>query len=212
MLLWLAERVLRSIAVREEGLEPTARQERAREAVAAAARLAEATATVLELVGDGAQSAALAEAAARRSALHAVLERLRALYSPDLDLDDVPDLADNCPELANPEQEDSDADGRGDACASPPFRRGDANSSGALDLSDAVFTFSFLFLGGTTPRCAAAADANADLRVDVSDGVYTLNFLFGRGAPPPSPGPFFCGIADGTESVGPCAYPLERCR
>lgn len=34
----------------------------------------------------------------------------------DLDLDGVADLADNCPEAANPEQLDDDADGAGDAC------------------------------------------------------------------------------------------------
>ena len=38
--------------------------------------------------------------------------------SPDLDGDEVPNTEDNCPELANPDQADADADGAGDACDS----------------------------------------------------------------------------------------------
>ena len=34
----------------------------------------------------------------------------------DLDQDGVPDIIDNCPGIANPDQRDTDADGRGDAC------------------------------------------------------------------------------------------------
>ena len=34
----------------------------------------------------------------------------------DMDWDDVPDAEDNCPEVPNPDQQDSDGDGEGDAC------------------------------------------------------------------------------------------------
>ena len=35
----------------------------------------------------------------------------------DMDLDDVPDDNDNCPEAPNPNQEDANEDGIGDACS-----------------------------------------------------------------------------------------------
>ncbi len=69
------------------------------------------------------------------------------------------------------------------------FHRGDVNDSGRLDLSDAVSTFGYLFLGGAKPGCLEAADSNNDGRVDISDGSHILGFLFLGTAPPVSPGP-----------------------
>ncbi len=74
------------------------------------------------------------------------------------------------------------------------FRRGDANSDGAVNLADGVAVFNFLFLGGDEPTCLDAADTNdADDTLNLTDGVYLLNFLFLGGDPPPGPGPFDCG-------------------
>lgn len=51
------------------------------------------------------------------NALSAVLEaRRRCPTQTDDDNDGIPANVDNCPETANPDQEDSDCDGRGDAC------------------------------------------------------------------------------------------------
>ena len=41
---------------------------------------------------------------------------VRVSSQPDRDHDGVPDPADDCPDLANPDQKDSDGDGTGDAC------------------------------------------------------------------------------------------------
>jgi hypothetical protein len=66
-----------------------------------------------------------------------------------------------------------------------PFDRGDSNDDARVDLSDAVFTLAFLFLGGPPPACADAADANDDGTIDISDPVATLGALFlGQGSLP----------------------------
>ena len=41
----------------------------------------------------------------------------------DVDGDGIPDATDNCPNVANPDQQDSNSDGVGDACTSPPGTR-----------------------------------------------------------------------------------------
>jgi hypothetical protein len=68
------------------------------------------------------------------------------------------------------------------------FRRGDSNQDDAVDISDAIHTLGFLFLGGGPLACEDAADANDDGRIDVSDPIGTLSALFSGGSrlPPPS--------------------------
>ena len=65
------------------------------------------------------------------------------------------------------------------------FLRGDSNADGEVDLSDAVYSLSWLFLGGPRLSCEDAADTDDDGRLNVTDAVYTLNFLFLGGAVPP---------------------------
>lgn len=82
---------------------------------------------------------------------------------------------------------------QGSIYASPSFRRGDANDSGSVDLSDAVFILHHLFGGGRQPGCLEAADTDDDGRLDISDAIGTLNYLFLGMPPPADPGPFECG-------------------
>jgi hypothetical protein len=83
------------------------------------------------------------------------------------------------------------------------FVRGDANSDLTVNVSDALWTLNYLFLGASAPLCLDAADANDDGEVNITDPVVTLQVLFLGGAslPPPnvSPGndptaddPFIC--------------------
>ena len=73
-----------------------------------------------------------------------------------------------------------------------PFLRADANSDGAVDLSDAVVTLNWLFLEGREPSCPAAADSVGVGEVNLMRVVYTLSFLFRNGSPPAPPYPT-CG-------------------
>ncbi len=84
------------------------------------------------------------------------------------------------------------------------FRRGDANSDGVVDISDAVTSLGYLYLGGETPGCLKAADANDDGQVDISDPVLTLTDLFSplSGTRLPLPGPFACGTDPSPDQLG----------
>ena len=72
---------------------------------------------------------------------------------------------------------------------SPGFVRGDSNGDGEVDMSDAVTTLGWLFLGGRVPGCVEAADANGSGGVNIADPIYTLGWEFSGGPPPPFPFP-----------------------
>ena len=67
------------------------------------------------------------------------------------------------------------------------FIRGDTNGDEAVELSDAVATLQYLFMGTAAPACFDAADANDDGVLSMSDAVRTLQFLFLGGPSLPEP-------------------------
>lgn len=77
----------------------------------------------------------------------------------------------------------------------PEFRRGDADVSGAVNVTDVIVTLGFLT--GVDLACDDAADSNDDGTVGVSDAIFTLIYLFDDGVGIPAPGPRTCGT-DGT--------------
>ena len=83
------------------------------------------------------------------------------------------------------------------------FVRGDANSDTQVNLTDAVFILSHLFMGGAGPACLAAADSTGNRSLDLSDSVFLLNFLFNGGDAPPAPFPQ-CGPYEAAEDDLPC--------
>lgn len=91
------------------------------------------------------------------------------------------------------------------------FRRSDANMDKNIDITDAVFTLSHLFLGGETPPCMKAADANGDGKIDITDAVVILGYLFlGGGIETiPAPGPLECGFDPTPDDLTCDRY--ERC-
>lgn len=87
----------------------------------------------------------------------------------------------------------------------PAFVRGDSNTDGDVDISDAVTILFHLFRGNSSLECEDHADADDNGRLDLTDAVFLLDFLFRSGARPrppyPEPGfdvtedPFECGNA-----------------
>jgi hypothetical protein len=104
-----------------------------------------------------------------------------------------------------PRSRDSNHNGIPDECETR-FHRGDPNSSGMTDISDAIAIFGYLFLGEpATLSCLESANTNNDATIDISDGISLLNWLFIGGATPAAPGPtdMPCGVdPDPTGSPG----------
>jgi hypothetical protein len=72
----------------------------------------------------------------------------------------------------------------------PLFVRGDADSNGRIELTDAIRILGFLFLGGANPApaCFDSADSDDNGRLELTDAVRILGFLFLGGTnPPPAP-------------------------
>ena len=78
-----------------------------------------------------------------------------------------------------------------------PFRRGDVDGDGEINITDAVVTLAFLFSNrppggpfGPPPielSCLDSADGNDDGEVDISDPIHSLNYQFLGGPEPPRP-------------------------
>ncbi|MBN1419432.1 MAG: hypothetical protein JXP34_11690 [Planctomycetes bacterium] len=89
---------------------------------------------------------------------------------------------------------------------SVPFKRGDSNSDGLVNIGDAVFTLSYQFASGPVPQCVKTADTNDDGKIDIGDPVSLLNYLFAQGPAPAAPFGV-CGV-DPTSDALPCdSYP-----
>jgi hypothetical protein len=63
-------------------------------------------------------------------------------------------------------------------------KTGDADCSGSVDISDAVFLITYIFAGGIPPYDRNAADENGDCAVDISDAVYLIAYIFSGGPEP----------------------------
>lgn len=87
-----------------------------------------------------------------------------------------------------------------------PFRRGDCNDDGRVDISDAIGIFGFLFVGARSSLCRDSCDGNNDAQLDISDPVFLLNFLFRGGTEPPAPGPSQCGPDTSLDSLTCSSY------
>ncbi len=89
----------------------------------------------------------------------------------------------------------------------PGFLRGDSNADAASDVSDAIATLGFLFLGAAEPGCMDGADVDDSGIVEITDPIFLLAALFLGGPPPPPPG-LVCGSDDTPDELG-CAIGCE---
>jgi len=83
------------------------------------------------------------------------------------------------------------------------MRRGDANADGRTDLSDAITTLNYLFLGTAALSCLDAGDADDSGGLNITDAIYLLGHLFLGGPAPPAPGIEDCGT-DPTDDALSC--------
>ena len=85
----------------------------------------------------------------------------------DSDGDGIEDDIDNCPYAYNPDQADSDGDGKGDQCDIEIC--GDVDGSGRKDFGDVVYLMNWLFYDGLPPVDMAKANYGGCTGVNVYD-------------------------------------------
>ena len=91
------------------------------------------------------------------------------------------------------------------------FLRGDSNGDGTVDLSDAVTTLGYLFLGNASILCRDAADADDKGTVEITDAIYLLQHLFVGGPAIPPPGISQCGPDPTADVLPACIQPESAC-
>jgi hypothetical protein len=91
-----------------------------------------------------------------------------------------------------------------------PFRRGDANGDGSLNVVDPIRILDHLLFASEAPVCTDALDVDDLGNVNITDAIFLLNFLFQHAAPAPAPPHGECG-PDGTTDSLSCQAPTT-CR
>ena len=61
---------------------------------------------------------------------------------------------------------------------------GDADGSGTITISDAVYLINYIFAGGPAPNPLLSGDADCSGSITISDAVYMINYIFAGGPAP----------------------------
>lgn len=99
----------------------------------------------------------------------------------DTDADGVGSACDNCPDKYNPGQEDGDADGIGDVCE---YVCGDADGNKSVNILDVGFIISYLYRNGPAPDPKIAADADGNGSINILDVAFMISYLYKSGQSP----------------------------
>ena len=105
----------------------------------------------------------------------------------DTDLDGIEDAHDNCPLVSNPDQVDSDSDGRGDRCTCIGATGNvDCDENDRVDISDLSALIDRLYISFSPLGCAAEANIDGDPegQIDISDLSALIDFLYISFTPP----------------------------
>ena len=97
-----------------------------------------------------------------------------------------------------------DCVGSNEAPQAIPFRRGDSNDDGIVNIADIVWMLAEMFLAGPSTDCVGADDTNSDGTLDAADAVFLASALFSSGPDPAAPGHIDCGL-DGDPDPADCA-------
>ena len=103
----------------------------------------------------------------------------------DDDNDGVPGFADNCPNTYNPDQQDTNGDGVGDACCCGAFTSGqtgniDCDSEGRYTLSDITRLIDFVYITHEPLCCRMSGNTNGDPegKITLDDVTRLIDFIY----------------------------------
>ena len=100
----------------------------------------------------------------------------------DCDEDGVEDTEDNCPGIANSDQDDTDDDGLGDACDDCNNFPGDINDDMSHDILDVVIAVNIILAGGiSSPNFTECELLDADIDsngvINILDVIQLINLI-----------------------------------
>ncbi len=78
---------------------------------------------------------------------------------------------------------------------------GDADNSGQVNITDAVYLINYIFAGGPAPSPMSLGDADGTGQLNITDAVYLINYIFAGGPAPKCP--------PGSAAVKRAANPTE---